>query len=106
VQSSVQAADTVKSSVQAAVQEVTSLPGKARDSVLQTSTEAVETVKQSLRRPASTTDTSMVDDDSEKRDFLLALVVIPAVIALCFLALGIGFAGQVPSLPSASSSSL
>jgi hypothetical protein len=95
VQSSVQVADIVKSSVEAAVEEVTSIPRNARDRVVESSNQAVETVK-SL--PSKAKD-NVVASGIFSHNFLLALVVIPSLIALGFLALDALFAGRVP-LPS------
>ncbi|KAG7353774.1 hypothetical protein IV203_003129 [Nitzschia inconspicua] len=94
VETTVQAADNVKSSVVSVVEEVTSLPAKARDNFLQTSTQAVENVK-SLPRKAKDT---VVDSGILSTDFLLALVVIPSLIALGFLFVDALLAGRVPAL--------
>jgi hypothetical protein len=62
--------------------------------VVQSGTQAVESVK-SLPRKAKDT---VMDSGVLSRDFLLALVVIPSLIALGFLALDALFAGRVPSV--------
>jgi hypothetical protein len=114
-----------KSSIESAVEEVTSMPRKVRDRIVQSSVQVANKVKSSVesagegltslprKNKAKVVEPSTQPDETVKTfpreakeivavsgiwssNFLLALVVIPSLIGLGFLVLGGLFDGQVP----------
>jgi hypothetical protein len=94
------AQQTTKRAVESAVEEVTSIPRKAKEKVVESSIQAVDTVKSSVNSvveevsslPRKAKDTVL---DSLSKEFLLAVILIPAVIAIGLLLVDNIVAGKI-----------